>query len=413
MMEVSKAPRLNPKISDVLDADDKSHSSLFDTAPFNVAVAYDGSLSSKAALKFASEYLMVRKTKNTHLDVVHVYSPDLQVQSELARPYKKETIEADLGPLDISLGKRFSCFYMSSQAAVRLHAMPEVTKQPTIAIGDDPDEIKMAEQSQVVTQQHLERAGSKEKMSDAMAGKKEGKLIVEWSFQREEKGSTIDFMFMGFSGKNTATETELLASDVSYTLQYLRCSTVVVKKDTHLPEITDENGNRKPLHVLVCVDMSPQSEKALFDAMALTTDEDKITMFHSRVLEEEGKTINETADSYYQTLMERVKADKYLNRNIEFVAVRHGGEGPGQDILDYVAKCEGEGSKPEDEVHMVCMGTDCRRLIENKSYLGSNAGRVICKINKPIVVAKYDSAFASVMTADEKMMAVPGFPSLY
>ena len=92
---VDKAPRLAPSLDSIINA--SSSASIFENEQFNIGVATDGSLSAKAALKFASEYLLVRKATNTSLDVIHVF--DTSAQGNLDRPYKKDTIQAELQPL--------------------------------------------------------------------------------------------------------------------------------------------------------------------------------------------------------------------------------------------------------------------------------------------------------------------------
>ena len=108
-------------------------------------------------------------------------------------------------------------------------------------------------------------------------------------------------------------------------------------------------------------------------------------------------------------IIPQIQGDKYVDREVQLVSVRHSGLGAAEDILTWVKAQEDENAKPEDEVHMLFMGTDVRRLQEGKGYLGSTAGKIICKINKPVVIAKYDSSFKSVMSTEEKMMAVPMF----
>ena len=145
--ETSHPPVLAPKVEDFLLANDKAQKSTFDEDQLNLSVAHDGSIASRAALSFANEYLMQRHrdVKKTKLAVVHVY--DLEAQAGLSQKFKKDTIESELTALDVSLGEKYTKHFVNIETESRLHK------------GTDE-------------------------------ARPEGKLIVDWSFVREEERTT-------------------------------------------------------------------------------------------------------------------------------------------------------------------------------------------------------------------------------
>ena len=71
--------------------------------------------------------------------------------------------------------------------------------------------------------------------------------------------------------RNRAIEGDLLASDVSYVLAYSRCSVVVLRN------VVPKCGK---LHFCVPVDLTKVSEKALYDALLMSGEGDKISIIH-------------------------------------------------------------------------------------------------------------------------------------
>merc|ERR1712085_112612 len=97
---------------------------------------------------------------------------------------------------------------------------------------------------------------------------------------------------------------------------------------------------------VACSLATQASEAALRDAFLLAKPGDTVTAFHSLVLEEQGATAQDTADSYFETLLK--KAEKQFGGGsstgvkTEYVAKRHGGTGPAADILAFIDACEEE-----------------------------------------------------------------------
>lgn len=81
----------------------------------------------------------------------------------------------------------------------------------------------------------------------------------------------MDFLVMGYKGRRKSTEADLLASDVSYMMQYARCSTIIVR---------DEFTSSEKFHMACAVDANRWSEKALHDALLLTEPGDRLTVLH-------------------------------------------------------------------------------------------------------------------------------------
>lgn len=316
-------PRLAPSIESLPE------DWLIDEQPLNVAIAHDGSIAARACIAFSTDWLL-KKKQNCNVDVVHIF--DISKQDTCPRSYKRDTIEAELAPLDSGKGSRF-----------KLNLLERNPKE------------------------------------------KEGKTIVKWTEDIDNAstgaGKTIDFLFMGFKGRRKATEEELLASDVSYATAYSRCSCIIMREEMTMP-----TGG---MHYVVPVDLNRWSEKALFDALFLSTPEDKISVIHIKNREEET---NETED-YYQKIFTRLKDKMKKPPTMEYHTIRHGGEGCAQDIIKFAN---------DKDCDVICMGTNVNRLREKSSYLGSVCGAVLLGTKIPVVVAHYDEAFASVVTQESR-----------
>lgn len=112
------------------------------------------------------------------------------------------------------------------------------------------------------------------------------------------------------------------------------------------------------------------------------------------------------AEKFYQDLILKLRNTMPRPRNIEFVQIRHGGEGAANDIVNW---CN------DNDVDMVCMGTDVSRFQKQQSYVGSVCAGVLKKITIPVCVARYDKEWESVMTSTERrgtQAFVPSFPEL-
>ncbi|CAD7950623.1 unnamed protein product [Amoebophrya sp. A25] len=217
----------------------------------------------------------------------------------------------------------------------------------------------------------------------------EGKTLCKWTYDKEEQGHCIDFMLMGFKGSKNASEEALLASDVSYCLAYSRCSMIVLR-DWTMPE----SGL---LHYLVPVDLSQWSEKALYDALLLSNPGDKITVL--RVSFESQETEGRHKE-YYQKLIDRISKKFGKPRDIQLQVVTSAGKGVSNCILDYA---------DDSNVDFICMGTDVKRLQSQKSYLGSVSGSVLLSGRYPMVIARYDAEFESVVSSNSKPF-IEGLP---
>jgi nucleotide-binding universal stress UspA family protein len=297
-----------------------------DDDELNLCVGHDGSISARACVKLATEYYLKQKDKVT-VDIIHIF--DLEKQADAPRNYKRDTITAELKPLDTSYGGRF-----------KLHMIERVKDE------------------------------------------KEGKTIVKFTADEEEIKKTVDFLFLGFKGRRKADEKELLASDVSYAIAYSQCSCIVLREEMPIPE----SG---ALHYLVPVDLNRWSEKALFDALFLSTPNDKVTVMHVRIREEETAQTEE----YYTKIFDRLTAKMKNPPEMKYIAVRHGGEGAAVDILKYAA---------DEGVDMICMGANVDRLRKQESYLGSVHGAVLLGTKLPVCVAHYDETFASVVSKESR-----------
>ena len=94
-------------------------------------------------------------------------------------------------------------------------------------------------------------------------------------------------------------------------------------------------------------------------------------------------------------------------RQVNFVSIRHGGEGAAEDILEYL--------ETRPEIDIVAMGTNAARIgARGLPYLGSCAGKVVLKAKTPVVIAHYDDSFESVMSATDSYLVAPvtAFPQL-
>ncbi|CAD7939180.1 unnamed protein product [Amoebophrya sp. A120] len=212
---------------------------------------------------------------------------------------------------------------------------------------------------------------------------KEGKQLCEWTMKREQKGQCIDFMLMGFKGGKNASEEQLLASDVSYALAYSRCSMIVLRD-----WVPAEDAPNQKLHYLVPVDLSKWSEKAFHDALVLSSPGDKITVLRV-IFEDDADKKSQVA--YYEKLIDRVSKKFHKPRNIQLVTVNSGGAGVSETILKWA-------DESETDVDFICMGTNVKRLQQAKSYLGSVSGNVLLKSRYPMVIARYDEDFESVIS---------------
>jgi len=206
--------------------------------------------------------------------------------------------------------------------------------------------------------------------------------LCEWMCKQEAAGACVDFMLMGFKGAKNAAEEVLLASDVSYCLAFSRCSMIVLR-DWTPPE--DPAAN---LHYLVPVDLTKWSEKALHDALLLSSPGDKITVL--RICFDDEKSDAGQMAKYFTKLIARIGKKFGEPRVVNLVEIRSGGQGVSEAILNYADKA--------GDVDFICMGTNVKRLQQQKSYLGSVSGAVLLAGRYPMVIARYDEDFESVVS---------------
>jgi len=321
-----------PKLAPSFEADDVLKK--IDSEEIRCCIAHDGSIAARACLSFAMNYLAPKFGNTMHTDVLHCYK--MEKQEELLRNYQKAVIKSELEAHDLAKGENF-----------KLHLIDQTygTEKP-------------------------------------------GKRIVEWTFEQEEAGKGVDFLFMGFKGTSKADEEDLLASDVSYAMAYSRCSMVVMRKDP----VFSTPGK---LHWCVPVDLNKWSEKALFDALLMSSEGDKISIIHIRISQDE----NVETQQYYEKLVGRFQSLLTKPREISFQQIRHGGTGAANDIINFVN---------EQQCDIISMGTNSMRLMSEKPYLSSVCTGVLLQAKCPLVVAHYDETWSGVISAESR----PRIPSL-
>lgn len=165
-----------------------------------------------------------------------------------------------------------------------------------------------------------------------------------------------------------------MASNVSYVMQHARRSVLVVK-DTFSPYSF--------VHWLVAVDNTKASEKAVLDALCLTDIDDTVTVLHIAMKDEDADQVRER----YSEMIERCTGKFDRPRKVTLVVQAETGNGPADDILDYVEA---------KNVNIICVGTDAGRVRRGGTYLGSCSAKVLVCSRQPVVVAHYDSAFADI-----------------
>lgn len=201
--------------------------------------------------------------------------------------------------------------------------------------------------------------------------------------------SGCDFLVIGMYGRKGVkdhTDT-IIASNANYALQYARCSTILIQ-EPFLPY--------SQVHFLVAMDRGKSSEKAMVDALLLSEPDDKITLLHIVMRDEQDAANDEKADPLkgYREKLEPLVAQwtTQVNRprNVDIVFVDESSQPPSHDIIDYASN---------NNVHVMCVGADVRRLRANQNYMGSTSAVVLANCVRqgvPCVVAHFDEQFSEV-----------------
>lgn len=182
----------------------------------------------------------------------------------------------------------------------------------------------------------------------------------------------------------------VIASNANYALQYARCSTILIQ-NPFLPY--------SRVHYCVAMDRTKSSEKALVDALLLSEPDDRITVLHIRMKDEERRDIRNNPDAEPNVIMDFEKRIQELihswstmlsrPRNITLTMLDESEKPPSHDIIEWVFS-------ESNNVHVVCVGADQERVRKNKHYLGSCSTTVVLNCVRegiPVVVAHYDERF--------------------
>lgn len=290
------------------------------------AVGFDGSNGANAALDMVLKYFLCKRSMAiAHL--VHIYDDE---KGYLPVAQRKSAIEKFLEVYDVTNGKR----------ATR-HMLPRLDKEKTA-----------------------------------------GRYLAEFV---NDPANRVDICAMGFFGRKRRTGLDhgghLMASNVSYVMQYSRCSVLVVKNE-FLPYSF--------VHWLVCVDNTRASEKAMLDALCLTETDDTITVLHIAMRDEDATQVRER----YSGLIKRCSEMFDRPRTVKLVVQAESANPPSDDILDYV---------DANNVNVICVGTDVARVRRGGSYLGSCAAKVLVCSEQPVLVAHYDSDFGEIVDVEQKL----------
>jgi len=214
------------------------------------------------------------------------------------------------------------------------------------------------------------------------SGKCVGQTLTEYSIKEQ-----ADFMIIGMYGRKGIkdhTET-VMASNANYALQYAQCSTILIQ-EPFLPYSC--------VHFLVAMDRTKSSEKALVDALLLSEPDDRITLLHI-IMQDEMNAANDLVEDPLKGYKAKLKPmiEKYTSeigrpRTVNVVYQVESPEPVAHDILDYASK---------NNVHVMCLGANTKRLRENKTYMGSTSTSVMVNCVRegvPVVIAHYDDQFA-------------------
>jgi len=210
-----------------------------------------------------------------------------------------------------------------------------------------------------------------------------GQTLTEYAIEEQ-----ADFMIIGMYGRKGIkdhTDT-VMASNANYALQYAQCSTILIQ-EPFLPYSC--------VHFCVAMDRTKSSEKALVDALLLSEPDDTITLLHIVMQDEMNRSndlIEDPLKGYKEKLTPLIenwttKIGRPRNVNVVY-QVESPGEPVAHDILNYAS---------QNNVHVMCLGANVRRLRENKNYMGSTSTSVMVNCVRegvPVVIAHYDDRFA-------------------
>lgn len=251
-----------------------------------------------------------------------------------------------------------------------------------IHVYDDSKEYLPPPQRKAAIQRYLEAydvsMGKRATMHmlPRLEDKSAGKVVTE--FVNEEK-NRVDFCVVGFFGrtrKDFHHGEHLLASNVNYMMQYTHRSVIVVK-DEFLPYSF--------IHWVVCVDKTKESEKAVMDALCLSETDDRITVLHIAMRDEDAEAVKEV----YTKMVDKCNSALPRPRKVNLVVqTENPSQPPSDDILDYAS---------ENNADIICVGTDAARVRRGGTYLGSCAAKVLVCSTTPVVVAHFDSDFGDII----------------